>query len=190
MWKSKTRIKKKKNIKAKSYISLGKKKSQLFFEVKKKSQLEKKKKKFHGINKPHEISLSQQNQNGFGTFGGKGFGLFNTTSFVPSSTGSSPLSLFFNFPFQLGFFFFFFLNHRREQFSTEFECFGWLQGERTWTLLLMIIAFLPFSARPGRKHFLALKKDIGYSFYTFAFTCIWLSTTMDWSSLTASITYQ
>ncbi|KAK4573905.1 hypothetical protein RGQ29_031734 [Quercus rubra] len=25
----------------------------------------------------------------------------------------------------------------------------------------MIIAFLPFSARPGRKHFLALKKDIG-----------------------------
>ena len=141
--------------------------------------------------KPHEISLSQQNQNGFGTFGGKGFDLFNTTSFAPSSTGSSPLSLFFNFPFQLGFLIFDYFKSQAWAIFHWIWIFWVITGrEKAWTLLLMIIAFLPFSARPGRKHFLALKKDIGYSFYTFAFTCIWLSTTMDWNSLTASITYQ
>ena len=112
MWKSKKRIKKRKT---------SKQNPTLVWE-KKKSQLEKKKKKFHGINKPHEISLSQQNQNGFGTFGGKGFGLFNMMSFAPSSTGSSPLSLFFNFPFQLGFLIFllFFLK------SQAWAIFHWI----------------------------------------------------------------
>uniref|UniRef100_A0A7N2MMT8 Glutamine amidotransferase domain-containing protein n=1 Tax=Quercus lobata TaxID=97700 RepID=A0A7N2MMT8_QUELO len=38
-------------------------------------------------------------------------------------------------------------------------------GERTWTLLLMI-AFLPFLLDQEGSTFLALKKDIGYSFYT------------------------
>ena len=129
--------KKRKSIKAKLYTNLEKKKS----------SFEKKKKK---------ILLHNY------------YFTFHRTTLAPFSTGSAPVSasLFFNFPFQLGFLIFDYFKSQAWAIFHWIWIFWVMTGrEKAWTLLLMI-AFLPFLLDQEGSTFLALNNDIGYSFYT------------------------